>query len=624
MLCKFNSRKTEYKLPFGAVASKETVRLYLEIESAVYPRDVALVIKKDGEEERRIPAEFKGMKGMLSAFEVSFEAKDSGLYFYYFTFNSNFGYQKIKKGVGGEGVINDDFDDYQLTVYDAFSETDFFEGEIFYQIFPDRFCASGEEKKGVPDDRILVSDKSKLPEFRPNEKGIVKNNDFYGGDFKGIASKLEYLKEIGVGVIYLNPIFEAHSNHRYDTADYRKPDPILGSEEDFKALADKAHSLGMKIILDGVFSHTGDDSVYFNKYNRYDSIGAYQSRESKYFGWYNFKSWPDSYDSWWGIRIHPEVNETNEDFMNFICGKNGVLQHWMDLGADGFRLDVADELPDLFLERLYRSVKAYKSDAIVIGEVWEDASNKISYSHRRRFLLGKQLDSVMNYPFRNAIISLLKYGDREGFKETVETVLENYPQYSIKNLMNFLSTHDTKRILTALAGEEENGRGRDWMAQKVLSEDERRLGAKMLKTAYTILYMLPGNPQIYYGDEVGMDGYSDPFNRQYYTDEKDLFGIREYMKSLGELRQSEKELFSDTKLIISTVYDGLTILLRRHNDRDIVLVVNTSNEEKNIEFLSQSTGCKKLLTTDKTAVKGMIKPMSAEVFNFSTIENVEK
>ena len=592
MLCKFNSRKTEYKLPFGAVASKETVRLYLEIESAVYPRDVALVIKKDGEEERRIPAEFKGMKGMLSAFEVSFEAKDSGLYFYYFTFNSNFGYQKIKKGVGGEGVINDDFDDYQLTVYDAFSETDFFEGEIFYQIFPDRFCASGEEKKGVPDDRILVSDKSKLPEFRPNEKGIVKNNDFYGGDFKGIASKLEYLKEIGVGVIYLNPIFEAHSNHRYDTADYRKPDPILGSEEDFKALADKAHSLGMKIILDGVFSHTGDDSVYFNKYNRYDSIGAYQSRESKYFGWYNFKSWPDSYDSWWGIRIHPEVNETNEDFMNFICGKKGVLQHWMDLGADGFRLDVADELPDLFLERLYRSVKAYKSDAIVIGEVWEDASNKISYSHRRRFLLGKQLDSVMNYPFRNAIISLLKYGDREGFKETVETVLENYPQYSIKNLMNFLSTHDTKRILTALAGEEENGRGRDWMAQKVLSEDERRLGAKMLKTAYTILYMLPGNPQIYYGDEVGMDGYSDPFNRQYYTDEKDLFGIREYMKSLGELRQSEKELFSDTKLIIS--------------------------------FLSQSTGCKKLLTTDKTAVNGMIKPMSAEVFNFSTIENVEK
>ncbi|MBQ5321502.1 MAG: glycoside hydrolase family 13 protein [Oscillospiraceae bacterium] len=624
MLCKFNSRKTEYKLPFGAVASKETVRLYLEIESAVYPRDVALVIRKDGEEERRIPAEFKGMKGMLSAFEVSFEAKDSGLYFYYFTFNSNFGYQKIKKGVGGEGVINDDFDDYQLTVYDAFSETDFFEGEIFYQIFPDRFCASGEEKKGVPDDRILVSDKSKLPEFRPNEKGIVKNNDFYGGDFKGIASKLEYLKEIGVGVIYLNPIFEAHSNHRYDTADYRKPEPILGSEEDFKALADKAHSLGMKIILDGVFSHTGDDSVYFNKYNRYDSIGAYQSRGSKYFGWYNFKSWPDSYDSWWGIRIHPEVNETNEDFMNFICGKKGVLQHWMDLGADGFRLDVADELPDLFLERLYRSVKAYKSDAIVIGEVWEDASNKISYSHRRRFLLGKQLDSVMNYPFRNAIISLLKYGDREGFKETVETVLENYPQYSIKNLMNFLSTHDTKRILTALAGEEENGRGRDWMAQKVLSEDERRLGAKMLKTAYTILYMLPGNPQIYYGDEVGMDGYSDPFNRQYYTDEKDLFGIREYMKSLGKLRQSEKELFSDTKLIISTVYDGLTILLRRHNDRDIVLVVNTSNEEKNIEFLSQSTGCKKLLTTDKTAVNGMIKPMSAEVFNFSTIENVEK
>lgn len=619
MLCRFNSRKTEYKSPFGAVNYGTTVRLYLEIESAVYPRDVSLVIRKDGEKEERILSNYIGMKGEFSSFEIFFTPTEAGLYFYHFEFNSNFGEKKIKRFTSGQGIVNETGADYQLTVYEQFKETDKFAGEIFYQIFPDRFCASGEKKKNVPSDRVLVSDKKKMPEFRPNDDGKVLNKDFYGGDFKGIASRLDYLKEIGVGVIYINPIFEAHSNHRYDTADYSNPDPLLGTKKDFRALTNAAHKRGIKVILDGVFSHTGDDSVYFNKYHRYDSLGAYESKASKYYSWYNFKEWPEEYGSWWGIKIHPEVNETDENFMEFICGKGGILHQWLDLGADGFRLDVADELPDPFLERLYRSVKEYKEDAVVIGEVWEDASNKISYSHRRRFLLGKQLDSVMNYPFRNAVISLLKYNDREGFKETVETVLENYPDYSVKNLMNFLSTHDTKRILTALAGKEENGRDREWMSLQSLSDEEKRKGAKMLKTAYTVLYMLPGNPQIYYGDEVGMEGYSDPFNRQYYTDENDSFNILDYIKKLGRMRKENKDVFSDTKLIISTVHDGLTLLMRRKGNRDIVCVVNTSNEVKNIEFLAKNVGCCKLLTTEENAENGYLMPMSAEVFNFSTI-----
>lgn len=624
MLCRFNSRKTEYKKPFGALSLNKTVRLYLEIESAVYPRDVSLAIRKDGGETQYFPTEYKGMRDGFSSFEVLWTPKEEGLYFYHFSFNSNFGWQTVKKGFGGTGLVSPGGADYQLTVFDEFLKTDKFSGEIFYQIFPDRFCFSGEEKSGVPSDRVLVSDKSEMPEYRPDENGKVKNKDFYGGDFKGIASKLQYLKDIGVGVIYLNPIYEAHSNHRYDAANYKKPDPILGTEADFKELTGKAHSLGLKVILDGVFSHTGDDSIYFNKYGRYKTLGAYQSKESPYFGWYNFKNWPEDYDSWWGIKIHPEVKETNENFMEFICGENGVLKYWLDLGADGFRLDVADELPDLFLERLYSAVKRYKSDALVIGEVWEDASNKISYSHRRRFLLGKQLDSVMNYPFKDAIISLLKYGDRESFKETIESILENYPEYAIKNLMNFLSTHDTKRIITALAGEEENGRGKDWMATKTLSETEREIGVRMVKTAYTILYMLPGNPQIYYGDEVSMEGYSDPFNRQYYNPCNDRYNMLDYIKNLGAFRQSNKDIFSGTNLVISTVYDGLTILLRQSDERDIVLVVNTSKEDKNIEFLSESDGFERVLSTTELPENGIIKPMSAEVFNFSTIRNVEK
>ena len=192
--------------------------------------------------------------------------------------------------------------------------------------------------------------------------------------------------------LYLNPIFEAHSNHRYNTADYRKIDPLLGTEEDFVELCAKAKAVGISVILDGVFSHTGSDSLYFNRNGRYgEHSGAYRDPDSPYREWYSFRRYPDDYESWWGFRTLPNVRETYPSYLDFICNPNtGVLAKWLSLGASGFRLDVADELPDAFLDRVYQTVKSFGEDKVVIGEVWEDASNKISYGNRRHYLLDRR------------------------------------------------------------------------------------------------------------------------------------------------------------------------------------------------------------------------------------------
>lgn len=270
-----------------------------------------------------------------------------------------------------------------------------------YQIFPDRFCRSGEKHENVPTDRIIHENWEDTPFFRPDERGIIRNNDYFAGDFKGIESKLPYLQSLGVTCIYLNPVFESHENHRYSTACYEHIDPMLGTDEDFEHLCKQAKTYGIDIILDGVFSHTGADSIYFNKFGRYgDHEGAYRDPDSKYKNWYFFSRYPFDYESWWGITTLPNVNENNPDYTEYICGENGILQRWIDKGARGWRLDVADELPDEFLDNLNKAVKAKGNDKVIYGEVWEDASNKESYGVRRRYLIGGQLDSVMNYPSR--------------------------------------------------------------------------------------------------------------------------------------------------------------------------------------------------------------------------------
>ncbi len=578
MYIPYNSRYEYHKSVFGAIETDREV-----VFRIVLPRDFCchharLVMKKDGDSaEKYIDMQWECMQGDSEEWwRVSYRTEISGLYEYHFEYDTPWGTSRIYHVGDGIGKLRSDGDGWQLTVYDkAFKTPDWLKGGVIYQIFPDRFAFSGEEKMNVPDDRVFRTDREGEPYWRPDENGKVLNNDYFGGDLKGIEQKLGYLKGLGVTCIYLNPIFEAHSNHRYDTADYTKIDPLLGDEADFISLCKSAEKEGIKIILDGVFSHTGCDSKYFNEYGRYDTVGAYQSKTSKYFNWYKFKNWPDDYLSWWGIKLLPEVVEENADFIEYIAGENGIARKWLRLGASGWRLDVADELPDAFLDSFRRAVKAQNPDALIMGEVWEDASNKCSYGERRRYLLGEQLDSVMNYPFAGAVIDFVRMASAELFASRVQTILENYPKPVLDVLMNHISTHDTVRAITALAGESCEYRDRYWQSTHCLSGEDYRKGVSLMKMATAIQFTLPGVPSIYYGDEAGQEGYKDPFNRYCYQWDNANEELLAWYKKLGEIRHSN-ECFKDGGLEILSSVAGC-VAYSRKCDGNAILVIANSN-----------------------------------------------
>ena len=575
------SRDPRYKTPFGAIKAGSPVsfRLYLPLDCS----RAWLIYHKDGKAEIWQDV-WRTTRGDDNGWwwECIITPAEAGLYFYHFYFDTPYGHNPLTRGRGGAGIMNADGPDWQLTVYDkAYTTPDWLKGGVMYQIFPDRFCASGKVKSGVPADRYLYSDFTGQPSFVIDKTGkqpLRLNNDYWCGDLKGIESKLPYLKELGVTCLYLNPIFEAHSNHRYNTADYRKIDPLLGDEQDFIALCDAAHQMGIRIVLDGVFSHTGSDSVYFNKEERYEKNGAVNRPDSPYRSWYTFMNYPNKYHSWWGFQTLPEVNETNPDYLNFITGEQGVIAHWMALGADGWRLDVADELPDLFLERLRKAVKTADPNGLVLGEVWEDATNKFSYGNRRPYLLGGQLDSVMNYPFANAVLQFVRYGDGEAFTESVMSVVENYPAPSLHTLMNHLGTHDTKRLITALAGENENGRDRPWQAKTKLTDRQYQQGEPLVKLATLLQYTLPGVPCIYYGDELGMEGYRDPFNRAPMAwDAPPLPDLKDWYQQLGAWRTA-LPMLKEGDTLPYYADQNVVAYLRKAKGQTLLVAVNRGGE----------------------------------------------
>lgn len=591
MYIPYNSRLEYHKSIFGAVKTDQTVTFRI-----ILPRDFCchaakLVIKKaEADEYGYINMQWDCMEGVGEEWwKVDFTAEKAALYKYHFEYDTSWGTSRIYHAGNGLAAIKGDGEDWQLTVYDKdFHTPEWLRGGIIYQIFPDRFASSGTKKQNVPSDRVLRTDRDGDPYWIPTVEGKVLNNDYFGGDLNGIEQKLGYLKSLGVTCIYLNPIFEAQSNHRYDTADYEKIDSMLGTEKDFKSLCESAKKLGIRIMLDGVFSHTGDDSRYFNRYSRYDSLGAYQSKESPYYGWYKFNKWPDDYKSWWGIEILPEVNEDNSDFIEYITGKNGIARKWLKLGASGWRLDVADELPDEFLDEFRKAVKEEKADGLVLGEVWEDASNKSSYGRLRRYLLGKQLDSVMNYPFAGAVIDFIRDANAELFASRVMSIVENYPKEVLDVLMNHLSTHDTMRAITALAGENCAYRDRKWQSTHSLDEREYHYGMKLLMAASAMQFALPGVPTIYYGDEAGMQGYKDPFNRRCYPWGKENGELVEWYKKLGKIR-NENRVFKDGRFEILSAVAGC-VAFSRKNDDEAILVISNSNPHP-ITYYVKSEWC---------------------------------
>ncbi|MBR6502299.1 MAG: glycoside hydrolase family 13 protein [Clostridia bacterium] len=516
-----------------------------------------------------------------------------GLYWYDFRYTSAHGEFFVVKSKNSLGVVSQsEGNRFQLTVYDKdFTTPDWLKGGLIYQIFPDRFYNSGSEKTGVPTDRYICNDWNKIPEHRQNNGPCSLGNDYYGGDLKGIEQKLPYLKELGVSCIYLNPIFEAHSNHRYNTANYEKIDMLLGDENDLISLCIAGERLGIKIILDGVFSHTGDDSIYFNRTARYGDGGAYRDYNSPYREWFKFYDYPNGYDAWWGVKTLPETNEDNDSFTDYITGENGILRGYLRLGIGGWRLDVADELPDKFLDKLRSAVKSENSKAYILGEVWEDASNKISYGARRKFLRGSQLDSVMNYPFANAIIDFIKHGGGNALSETVHTVLENYPKCAVDTLMNHLGTHDTARVLTML-GKSDNFIGnRDWQATQKLSPYEYEQGVKRLKAAAVIQYTLPGIPSLYYGDEAGIEGYGDPFCRATYPWGRENQELLQFYKQLGQVRKN-CVAFADGDFYTILATDSAIAYTRKNKNGMVFVAVNRGSDAVKINLPPEFNNCK--------------------------------
>lgn len=588
MNIEYNSQELFYKEPFGAVPCGSDVRFRLSLSGVGIPWEVKLICGYDGEEDAEYDMNYVFCISDISVYEVTVPFKKSGLAEYYFKVAYESGavyYTNNKECLGGVGEIAflkpEIF--YQLTVYDRDYKTpDWFKTAVAYQIFPDRFYNGNEDGSFLGNrSDIIKRNPGDTPFYKPEQfGGEYLANDFFGGNIPGIIKKIPYLKELGVTVIYLNPIFRAYSNHKYDTGNYKEIDPMFGTEEDFVRLCREARRAGIRIILDGVFNHTGSNSLYFNKDGQYDSIGAYQSKDSKYYDWYMFENYPDEYECWWGMKTLPHINEKSESLQEYLLtDKDSVVKRWLRLGASGWRLDVVDELPGFFTKKLRTAAKDEKSDCVIIGEVWEDASNKVSYGERREYFQGKELDSVMNYPLRDVLIkAVLGKISADELNRRIMSLKENYPAQSFYSLLNILSSHDVERILTMMGDVPSmHETTKDFQAAFRLG-DKYGAACRKLKQIAGMQMTLPGVPCIYYGDELGTEGYADPFCRSYMdfskaSDDNDIYN--EYKKLIALRKSSDAFTVGEFECVykIGRIYG----YMRRY--RDELYVVLSSFEE---------------------------------------------
>ncbi len=521
-------------------------------------------------------------------FSVDLRKIGVGLYFFKLSIDTQYGQvfgAKCTDGVSFSYDFNRN-DYFQLSVSDfKYEENKNKYGGIIYHIFVDRFNKGGES---ILKDGVIVDDDWKyMPEYPAYPGAPLKNNHFYGGTLYGVADKLDYIKSLGVNTIYLSPVFDAASNHKYDTADYMNVDSMFGGNDALKHLISEAKKRGIGIILDGVFNHTGADSIYFNKYGTYRSVGAYQSKKSKFYSWFDFQSYPDKYTSWWGIDILPRINPANPECEQYFVGKGGVIEKYAKMGIDGFRLDVVDELPDEFVAKIKKKLDSYNKRSVLYGEVWEDASNKIAYDKRKRYYLGTELDGVMNYPIRKGIISFLTKSDISDLRYALTDVINNAPKRIRDMQMNLLGTHDTERILTVLGGSDSGGRSNDYLSRRRMDDLERGTAKRRLRMAYAILATLPGIPAIFYADEAGMEGYQDPFNRMPYPWGKEDKRLIDYYRKIGKIR-SDKSVYKTGEFHLLHLTKDCLIFARTNDDKALFTVVNNTNLPLNIEFSSDA------------------------------------
>ncbi len=562
----FDPKLEKFKRPFGALRCGEKAylsayALYTEIK-----RVCVVLFSEYKREEVRFFLEWASREQEYDVLGVELD-----IFSFPDVFRYHFELETLDGNVlfCGKGGISDRYDaveKYQITVFSEKYETpSWFSEGVTYHIFVDRFFRSQKSPVLEGDEYFYVhKDKSETPMYLPNDNGVVENRDIYGGNIEGIIEKLPYLEALGVKTIYLSPIFEAWSNHKYNTADYKKIDPHFGDDDSLKKLCNEGKKRGIKVILDGVFSHTGSDSLYFNREGRYgENNGAFRDRNSPFREWYDIDE-NNNYTSWWGIDTLPQVNELNESYLKFITGENdSVISHWMNCGISGWRLDVADELPDEFISKLRERARRENPEALVIGEVWEDASTKMAYGVNKTYFTEGVLDGVMNYPLKNAILDFLCYRiDAKGLSEAIQTLLENYPPDSLQSLMNILGTHDTVRVINELSVGSLGHTSKEYRSTYILSPQERALGRRRLYLAAVLQYMFPGSPCIYYGDEISIEGFEDPFNRRFFTWGDMDVGLLSFYRNLGKIKASEHSLHGKSRLTVKYAARDVIVLAR--------------------------------------------------------------
>ncbi len=538
-----NSFNQKYREPFGAAPKGSNVSLTIDVHTRHQVSRIVLHYIYDRmDKEHTKELDIYSEEHQYNSYETTIVMpKDPQLVWYYFEIEMDgqtcfYGRENIEES--GEGIVYPQVPpSWQITVFDEDYQTPgWWRHGTMYQIFPDRFHSSGKlDLEKAPKTSLMHSHWENDPVYIRNARGEVIRWDFFGGNIKGIIDKLDYIQSLGTTVIYLNPIFEAESNHRYDTGDYHTIDPLLGTNAEFEKLVKKAADRNMEVMLDGVFSHTGSNSIYFNQKDEYDSVGAYQSQESKYYPWYTFYNYPDDYEAWWGVGTLPTLNKSEESYQNFLIhDENSVIKHWQKAGIKHWRLDVADELTDDLIRQINQQLKKEDDNSVLLGEVWEDASNKSGHGNRRDYFLGGVLDSVMNYPLRQLMLGFIKNElDAYYIERRLMTLREHYPKQYFYSLMNMLSSHDVERVKTLL---------HDFLPDDLAPEEQSKIANEQIKGLSLWLYCFPGVPSLYYGDEAGVSGGADPDNRKPYPwgrEEKELLS---WYKNLGKWRKKHPSL----------------------------------------------------------------------------------
>ncbi|WLD92769.1 alpha-amylase family glycosyl hydrolase [Alkalihalobacillus sp. AL-G] len=644
-----NTWKELYRKPFGAVKAGEEVTIRLEAAKGDLTSAKVLLKNYTTGNSELIKMNQAGWteiegKGEVEYWKAAFTPEDKGVYGYKFIAYDGKAVKEYgedtaqgKTGHAGDKVL----DLFQLTVFDPDYKTpDWMKEAVVYQIFPDRFYNGNPDNDDAKnhargDEPIEHQEWEQLPDNprlqnsgNYNGDGIW-SNDFFGGDIKGVHEKLDYIQSLGVNTIYLNPVAHASSNHKYDATDYTSIDPMFGSPKEFKKFTHELKKREMHLILDGVFNHVGDDSIYFDRYGKYETVGAYEYwariydlinkeglseetakaqaekefiAEGQVFSDYGFHNWFNienkkvdvgteterySYQAWWGFDSLPEIASipgevapydselNNEQFANYIMyDKDSVAKSWLKRGGSGWRLDVANEVDPQFWREFRDEIKNTKTktmdDPLILGEIWDDAS---------KYFLGDLYDSVMNYRFRGAVIDYLKNGDSEGAADQLTAIQEDYPKEAFYNLMNLMGSHDTARAVFIL------GNGTDSAERAEFDQNyDHELGINRLKLAATFQFGYPGAPTVYYGDEAGVTGSKDPDDRRTYPWGSENDKLIGHYQTLGKVREQHQDLFAHGDLVNLLAEDDMLVYGRSTDHQYGLVAINRGTEDKTVQI----------------------------------------